>query len=198
MAPMYWQTPEEINPAIFARASSSVPLFFQPYLINEVSNINGGKINWKTLADFDADLPKNVLFTDGGMLSNFPIDLFNRIGVPRAPTFGAIFGSRNRIVKATTNIVNFLENMYGAQQHYLSYEFIFQHPLYQRLITNIPTEKYHWLDFNMSDEDKLGLFSEGVTAGYKFLENFDWLLYKEMRASEYEMVKTALLKPEDE
>ena len=52
--------------------------------------------------------------------------------------------------------------------------------------------KYNWLDFNMSQEDQLGLFREGVVAGYQFLESFDWALFKELRAAEYDMYQTQL------
>jgi hypothetical protein len=36
----------------------------------------------------------------------------------------------------------------------------------------------------MSEKDKLGLFREGVMAGYKFLEEFNWPQYKELRTAE--------------
>jgi len=39
----------------------------------------------------------------------------------------------------------------------------------------------------MKQEDKLGLFHEGVIAGYNFLENFNWPEYKRLRAAEFDM-----------
>jgi NTE family protein len=192
MAPMYWQKPEEISPSCLARSSSSVPFFFQPFKVSGVSEIEDGRRRWEELGSYDSVLPEKVLFVDGGILSSFPIDLYKRTGVPRAPTFGALFGSVRRGVKGSSHIGEFVESLYGAQLQYMNYDFFLQNPLYQRVITHIPTEKYFWLDFNMSYEDKLGLFREGVLAGYKFLENFNWIQYKEMRANEFKMMKSRL------
>ena len=190
MAPMYWQNPEEVNPACFARASSSVPFFFQPLEVSGVSGIEEGRSKWAKLASYDSCLPEKVLFTDGGLLSSFPVELFKRIGVPRAPTLGAQFGSCRRSVNKTSHILEYLQSLYGSQLHYMSYDFILQNPLYQRLVAHISTANYFWLDFNLSPEDKLCLFREGVKAGYAFLESFNWPQYKALRAAEQEMIKT--------
>jgi len=187
MAPMYWQEPDNINPASFARASASIPVFFQPYTVYGISDLIKGSDKWARLGSFTGALPKRVSFADGGLLSNFPIDLFKRIGVPRAPTLGARLGNKERVVNDAENIGQYTGNLFNALRHYADYDFIFKNPLYKYLITHIPTEKYHWLDFEMSESDKLGLFREGVLAGYKFLEEFNWMLHKELRAAELEI-----------
>ena len=92
-------------------------------------------------------------------------------------------------MKDAEKIGQYAGNLFNALRHYADYDFIFKNPLYKHLITHIPTEKYHWLDFNMSEDDKLGLFREGVVAGYQFLENFDWTQHKLLRAAEFELYR---------
>jgi hypothetical protein len=52
------------------------------------------------------------------------------------------------------------------------------------LLHILSTDDYNWLDFAMSQSDKVGLFRAGVSAGYEFLETFDWSEHKELRAAE--------------
>ena len=182
MAPMYWQEPENVDPAYFARASASIPLFFQPFTVEGVADIIKNSDNWARLGSFTGKLPNRVSFADGGLLSNFPIDLFNRPGVPRAPTFGVRLGGKTRTVKETSNLGKYAIGLFGALRHYADYDFIFRNPLYRRLIAHVPTERFNWLDFAMSPQDKLGLFKEGMLAGRAFLEEFDWARYKSLRA----------------
>jgi len=39
----------------------------------------------------------------------------------------------------------------------------------------------NWLDFNISDENKLLLFERGASGAMDFLENFKWEGYKDLR-----------------
>ena len=184
MAPMYWQQPEKVNPACFARASASIPVFFQPFTVDGVSGIIKSGEHWAQLGNFSGQLNDRVSFADGGLLSNFPIDLFDRPGTPRAPTLGVRLGGKNRVVKETRNIKQYAGNLFNALRHNADYDFVYRNPLYRHLIAFIPTDRYNWLDFAMSGEDKLGLFKEGMLAGQAFLETFDWLGYKALREQE--------------
>ncbi|MCL1906004.1 MAG: hypothetical protein FWG06_03235, partial [Clostridiales bacterium] len=162
-------------------------VFFQPYMVNGISALMDNRDTWERLGSFTDKLPEKVSFADGGLLSNFPIDLFKRFGIPRAPTFGARLGNKHRTAKDIEKIGQYAGNLFNSMRHYADYDFIFKNPLYNHLITHIPTNDYNWLDFAMSKEDKLGLFREGFMAGYKFLESFDWAQYKALRAAEMEM-----------
>jgi NTE family protein len=104
MAPMYWQKPEKVNPACFARASASIPAFFQPFTVSGISNLIENNDKWARLGSFTGKLPDKISFADGGLLSNFPIDLFKSFGVPRAPTLGARLGNKNRSAKDVDKI----------------------------------------------------------------------------------------------
>ncbi|MCL2747400.1 MAG: patatin-like phospholipase family protein [Oscillospiraceae bacterium] len=181
MAPMYWASPDGINPACFARASASIPIFFQPFVVEGVSELIKSGENWKKLGSFTGELPNTVSFADGGLLSNFPIDLFFTPGVPRAPTLGARLGGSRRTVKDAKTVGQYASHLFGAMRHYADYDFILRNPLYRQLIAHIPTDNYNWLDFAMTPEDKLGLFREGMQAGQAFLEGFNWDEHKRLR-----------------
>ena len=184
MAAMYWHDPNAVNPACFARASASIPGFFQPFTVKGISTLIGNGEKWKRLGSFTGELPDTVSFVDGGLLSNFPIDLFKRLGVPRAPTFGVRLGSKHRTAVNVDKIGKYALRLLDTLRHNADYDFIFKNPLYNQLIAHIPTEDFHWLDFNMSEEDKRVLFCNGVEAGYQFLERFKWQEYKDMRTAE--------------
>jgi NTE family protein len=187
MAEMYWQEPDNVNPACFARASASIPIFFQPYTVSGISPLISSVGKWKQLDGFSGALPNKASFADGGMLSAIPIDLYKRPGVPRAPTLGVRLKNKSYAVKDIEKLGQYADRLFIALRDYSDHDFIYRNPLYNSLIAHINTDGYNWLDFNMGYKDKLGLFREGALAGHNFLESFDWARYKELRAAEYEM-----------
>ena len=181
MAPLYWEDPGSINPAYFARASMSIPGFFQPMEVHGVSEITDVVDKWKNLCSFEGKIPDKITFSDGGLLSNFPISLFHQQRVPNAPTFGARLGSYSRVVKEVSFVGGYAGGLFNALRHYSDFEFIYNNPDYSRLITYIPTAGHNWLNFYMSDDEKLTLFKKGMDAAYEFLETFEWETYKNIR-----------------
>ncbi|MCL1983428.1 MAG: patatin-like phospholipase family protein [Clostridiales bacterium] len=187
MAPLYWKDPGSLNPAYLARASMSIPGFFQPMEVHGVSEIIGISEKWKELCSFDGKIPDKITFSDGGLLSNFPISLFHERGVPDAPTFGARLGSYARVVNEISSFGSYAGKMFHALRHYSDFEFIYKNPDYSRLISYIPVTEHNWLNFYMHDDEKLVLFKKGMVSAYEFLENFDWLTYKEIRRKQCEI-----------
>ena len=193
MAPLYWEATETLNPALFARASMSIPGFFQPMEVTGVANIVNSTENWSNLCSFQGHIPDKITFSDGGLLSNFPISLFHENRVPNAPTLGARLGSFSRVVNEIHTVGAYSGGLFASLRHYSDYEFIYQNPDYRNLITYISTEGHNWLNFFMDDGEKLALFKNGMIAAHAFLEGFDWLGYKEIRRAKlnYERVSTA-------
>ncbi|MCL2549041.1 MAG: patatin-like phospholipase family protein [Symbiobacteriaceae bacterium] len=181
MAPLYWKDPDALNPALFARASMSIPGFFQPMVVRGISKLSNIEEKWFNLCAFEGKIPDKITFSDGGLLSNFPISLFHQPRVPNAPTFGARLGSYSRVVSEISSIGGYAWNLFNSLRHHSDYDFIYQNPDYQRLIAYIPTSGHNWLNFQMSDEEKRVLFRKGMKAAYDFLEEFDWHTYKEIR-----------------
>ena len=181
MAPLYWEIPGTVNPALFARASMSIPGFFQPMEVTGVSKIVNSNEKWNDLCSFGGRIPDRITFSDGGLLSNFPISLFHRPRVPNSPTLGVRLGSCSRVVREIDSIGRYAGNLFSSLRQHNDYDFIFQNPDYRRLIAYIPTEEHNWLNFFMSDDEKLTLFKKGMVTACKFLETFNWKEYKEIR-----------------
>ncbi|HNM01597.1 MAG TPA: patatin-like phospholipase family protein [Leptospiraceae bacterium] len=180
MAPMYWDDCRKTSPAHFVRASMSIPFFFHPMKIDRLSEITDVRSRWKDLANFD-NPPESAVFADGGVFSNFPIDLFHQEGVPDAPTFGVKLGAKKRRVNTIGNLFDYSMALFDSMRHCSDYDFLVKHPDYNRLIGYIDTSGHNWLNFKMTLEEKRVLFRKGVIAAYDFLEKFNWNEYKEIR-----------------
>jgi NTE family protein len=182
MAPLYWANPDEVNPAEYVRASMSIPFFFQPYRIENIPRGDDALTRWEDLANYREVPPQSCAFIDGGIMSNFPIDLFHKPDrIPSAPTFGVKLGTNKRKSSPMAGPVHLAGAIFDAARHCLDYDFIARNPDYQRLVTCIDTGEHYWLDFKMSDEDKIDLFSRGARAADHFLREFNWGEYKKVR-----------------
>ena len=53
--------------------------------------------------------------------------------------------------------------------------------VFEKGIGKIPLAKYNWLNFFLSDQDKIDMFILGVKTATKFLIEFDWAAYKDDR-----------------
>jgi len=185
MTSLYWQNPKSVNPALLVRASMSIPFFFEPFTLNNIPN--AGSKNHKTWDDFAryyGEVPATVRFVDGGMLSNFPINVFHREdgGVPRIPTFGARLSTYRESFSKTSSILGMSGAMISTMRQIHDYDFLLKNPDYRKLICRIDAdEQFNWLDFNMSENDQIKLFELGVTKAAEFLESFNWEEYKETR-----------------
>jgi NTE family protein len=176
---LFWKEPKKVNPAEYVRASMSIPLFFHPF---KVKTGNKNKEDWYNCVRYKGEPPDESVFVDGGVLSNFPIDVFhNRKIVPRLPTFGVKLGDDRHEVSLVHNIPKFLMSIFNSARHVLDYQFLLTNPDYEKLITKIDTGEHNWLNFSMSDKDKLDLFKRGAKAASEFLDKFNWEEYKKIR-----------------
>lgn len=185
MAELYWNDPLTVDPALFVRASMSIPFFFTPMKLKSLPKGDVMFSKWNDLAGFntadEGGVPKTAMFIDGGVMSNFPIDLFHDpINVPTAPTFGVKLELDYRRKKVDSPF-GLLGAIFNSARHTLDYDFIHRNPDYKKLVTWIPAKGYNWLDFNMPPKDKLGLFLEGASCAEAFLRKFNWEEYKDIR-----------------
>lgn len=187
MAGLYWDDLDNINPAIFVRCSMSIPLFFKPYTVSG-HGLGGIRLNkWnlnsetRSIASSKNFPPDHFYFVDGGVISNFPIDIFHKEDfVPTKPTFGVKLQLDDRL----TNIKNtpdYLVAIFDTARHAIEHEFIKNNKDYTNLVSHIDTGDVGWLNFDMSDEDKTKLFTYGTEAALAFLRDFKWDDYKDIR-----------------
>jgi NTE family protein len=186
MAHLYWgDKVREISPARMVRASMSVPFFFIPF---EIDNIPGAgepaSEEWIKYTNFHGPIPKKVKFVDGGMISNFPINVFHSKGgnAPRKPTFGVKLSSYREECTNIDDLGDFVGSMVSTMRHDADNEFLIQNPDFQKLICFIDADKdFNWLNFKMDDESKKRLFLLGARKGLEFLSKFNWEEYKKLR-----------------
>jgi len=188
MAGLYWDDVDGVPPADYARCSMSIPVFFRPVRVPLKPLDAARQELWRDLAGLaDHDLltfpPPEAVFVDGGVLSNFPIDVFhNTRKVPSRPTFGVKlqWDERSHAIKGLLKLVG---QTFNSARHCLDYEFIRKNPDFRQLVAYIDTADHDWLNFELGDEAKLDLFERGAKTAAAFLAAFDWERYKETRAN---------------
>lgn len=193
--------------AKFIRASMAIPLFFEPVILKA----NPDTKLWKRHVSYTGILPtaQECYLVDGGIMSNFPIDIFHQHHyVPLCPTFGVKLDTDRSKPNETAKITKFLSALFDTARHTSDFNFLHKNYDYQKLITYIDiashktnkhikkgwlwnqkihsqsVNKFHWLDFNMSTAMKIELFKIGVQAAHQFLvgpEKFNWQDYKQTR-----------------
>lgn len=185
MTGLYWADADNMPPATLVRASMSIPFFFEPL---EVKNIpSAGGINnkmWDNYVRYTGPVPDHIKFVDGGLLSNFPINVFHRPdgGVPRMPTFGARLSAYRMNFSETDTVFKFSGAMISSMRQIYDYDFLLRNPDYRRLICRIDADqKFNWLNFSMTRQEQVELFNLGAAKALEFLEDFDWKDYKEIR-----------------
>ena len=145
------------------RASMSIPFFFEPVKLH---NVQTGKDN---------------LLVDGGALSNFPIDAFDRTDgrPPRWPTFGVKLSAKPEANLRPLSMAGplglglaLVATMANAhdQMH-------LDDPCVLARTVLVDTDKVNPVDFNIGRPTQELLYANGRTAATKFLERWDWEAY---------------------
>jgi NTE family protein len=205
MAPLYWIDPDVVKPGEIIRASMSIPFFFEPY---EVKGLPHDELDplppvsksykelWQEYAGYSGPIPTNAKFVDGGMLSNFPINIFHRTDnlAPTRPTFGVRLSTYRESYSKIDSLFSFSGAMISTMRQIYDYDFILRNPDYKQLICRIDADKdFNWLDFDMKKEDRIRLFVLGAQKAVEFLENFNWQQYKDGRT--YKTSKSVIMLP---
>jgi NTE family protein len=163
-------TPGTLSVAYAVRMSMSIPIFFEP--VNHSNDATGVE----------------HLIVDGGMLSNFPVWLFDAEDQPRFPTFGLLLVEG----PARTSVADRLDVTPGMTRSHSIIEYLkavaqtlmeahdrmhVDEADFARTIP-IPTLGVRTTDFDLSRERALELYKSGYDAANKFLETFDFEAYK--------------------
>ncbi len=184
MADLFYANPQLANPADFVRASMSVPMFFHPFRINHIPVSVEQWIKWNTKLGLNTNIPSEVMFMDGGIISNFPISIFHKNDqIPFAPTFGIKIGRDKTVLNKNETIFSMIGSVFNTARFSQDDEFLRNHEDYKHLIGYIDTGNHNWLNFSLSDDDKIDLFCRGAKAASDFIKSFNWDKYKKMRAT---------------
>lgn len=183
------------TPALMARASMSVPFFFEP-LTCDLDHAN-----WKQAVpdrfthSMDAESLEllrgcdEVAFVDGGLLSNFPVDSFrdrNSIhGVERSissvPTIGVTLTSSIRAgtgmsQKGIDGLTHYVSAVLDGMRHsrdreaaQLALRIDAAKKLSNVRIAAVDVGSHNWLNFRLEDSDKEDLYLRGIRGARDFL-----------------------------
>jgi len=155
--PSYGLDPDEMPVARAVRASAAIPFYFEP--------VRTAGATW----------------VDGGLLSVFPIGLFDRADTraPRWPTFGVRLMSRPQEPPVTHPVrgpvslgIAALDTLLTDQDDAYASE-----PCTVRRTVFVPTEGVSAVDFDLTREQSDGLYDAGRQAGDGFLTGWDFPAY---------------------
>lgn len=143
---------DELQPAGFIRASMSIPIFFESYFINDIPcKTESIKKAWLELNEKDP--PENARFVDGGILSNFPINIFYNPNIitPRLPSFGIDLddskpGNSTKHA-ASWSLRGYFGRIFNTIRVYYDKDFLLKNRIYEKGIGKIHLSKYNWLNF---------------------------------------------------
>jgi NTE family protein len=142
------------------RASMAIPFFYVP-------------------AKFKGPTRQRRWLVDGGMLSNFPVDVFDRTDgkPPRWPTLGIKLGARPDTVQGYTHDVRgtltFAKALLGTMTGFYDRMHIDDEAVIDRTIF-VDTLDVKATDFGIGPETQQALFRNGVQAATEFLEHWSW------------------------
>jgi len=157
--------PDDQPVADAVRSSAGIPFFFQPFRMKADPSLTQGH--------------GEILCTDGGMLSNFPVDIFDRTDgkPPRWPTFGVKLSARETVTDSTwspnANSLQLARSLLATMQDAHDRVHIDDPRVAARTVF-VDTTGYSATDFHLTDADKATLFGNGQTAGQDFLTTWDW------------------------
>ena len=164
--------PDELEVAYAVRMSMSIPIFFKPVRIqNEQTN-------------------HEHVIVDGGMLSNFPVWLFDcdDEATPDWPTFGLLLvepdpkipiGERIPAPEHAPHGIRGLVDLLSSMIHTMmeAHDRLYvEQAQYARTIP-IPTLGVHTTEFDISRERAQALYDSGREAAEKFLETWNFEAY---------------------
>lgn len=169
---IYQLPPGEQRIVDAVRASMSIPFFFQPARVS-YHRVKGGRPT-KT---------RSVL-VDGGMLSNFPVDIFDRDDgkPPRWPTFGIKLSSRpdalcDTFPKDVDGPTELSRAMIGTLCSFRDAMHVDKAAVQERTIF-VDTLGVKATDFDLDQDTQSRLYDSGVRAAEQFLEGWDFDEYK--------------------
>jgi NTE family protein len=186
MCKLFREDIDTLQPAGFIRASMSIPVFFESYMITGIpAEAASIKKEWKDTFN-ELNPPRIARFVDGGILSNFPINLFYnpRISTPRLPNFGIDLNDSKPGDQQQNafgwSLGGYFGRMFNTIRNYYDKDFLLKNKGYQRGVgsVDLSNDKFNWLNFFLSNEEKIELFALGAEAAKNFLLTFDWNAYK--------------------
>lgn len=178
----YFSDPDEILLSDIVRASLSIPVFFEPFYLKDF------KHKAAYASSDNLIINDKTTFVDGALVSNFPLGIFDieKKIVPQCPTFGILFDTQLEQESHEINsIVDYGLALIETMNDYGDRNYIFRDGAAARTIkiSNLVNGKpIKTMYFNLSREEIITLFGNGVKAAIEFMKEWDFKAYlKEYR-----------------
>ncbi|MEO6869322.1 MAG: patatin-like phospholipase family protein [Ginsengibacter sp.] len=192
MCDLFCADQDDIHPASFVRASMSIPIFFKSYNIDKIPRKSEEvKSAWIKHFGTDKNIPRKARFVDGGLMSDFPINIFYnpRVVEPRLPSFGIDLDDTatqddkddddNDLIP--NSLGDYLGGLFNTIRYYYDKDFLIKNNVFKKGIGKIELSEFNWLNFFVSEESKIEMFVKGAQSARDFLMNFDWNEYRKGR-----------------
>jgi NTE family protein len=172
----YGGKPEDLNVADAVRMSMSIPFFYEPVMLK---NLKTGH---------------NSYIVDGGILSNYPVWLFDSAGAPSWPTIGFKLVEPNSGEPANIKgPVSLLGALFSAMMEAHDERYIADHDFVRTVA--IPTLGVRTTEFDISKERSEALYQSGHDAAEKFFRTWDFEQYVKLyRTGQEEPSRGAMLR----
>ncbi len=158
----YGMDPDKLQVARAVRMSISIPFFFEPVVVTYKGE-DGGEIK--------------SYIVDGGLLSNFPVWLFDRgTGARGIPTIGfKLTGPNEERRHDIDGPISMLKALFSTMLEAHDNRFV-EEKNFQRTIA-IPTLGIRATDFSISEERIRSLYESGAAAAREFFKDWNYRLF---------------------
>lgn len=157
--------PDSLPVADAIRASASIPFFFRPVRMTVNPSLTGGR--------------REIVLTDGGMLSNYPIDIFD--DETEHPTIGVKLSARLRATHPQWNDadspLSLAEALVKTMTNAHDQLYVDQASVCDRTVF-VETTGVRTTDFHLTEDAKRGLFTNGVRSATSFLDGWDFAAWQ--------------------
>lgn len=162
--------PDDLDVALAVRMSMSIPLFFKPVIMRDKGR-------------------KRYLITDGSMLSNFPVWIFDSMGQPEWPTFGLRLTETNLqeslaealpptpapVKRGLAMLIDYASSLIRTMMEAHDRMYLDRHSSVRTIL--IPTQGVPSTNFNMTPQQINTLYWSGQRAATDFLQNWNFQQY---------------------
>jgi NTE family protein len=163
------EDPDAQSVADAVRASASIPFFFQPWHIPVDPTV--------------ADGHRELVLTDGGMLSNFPVGLFDD---DEHPTFGVKLSARLSVQQqgyhTTNGVLSLGKALISTMTSAHDQLYVDQESVCSRTVF-VDTSGVSSTNFRLTEQEKAGLSTKGAAAAKDFLSTWDFEAWKKKYAT---------------
>lgn len=171
----YVQEPDSVHLADLVRASLSIPFFFEPHYLGSFKRTGGFQ------PKSDLITTEKTMFVDGALVSNFPLDIFDKPTVPKCPTIGILFDNDTKQEGREINsITDYLLGIFETMNEHGDRSYMFTPRSKSRIIkisNRVQGRSVRTMYFNLSRDEVAELFGNGIRAAIKFVESWDFQTY---------------------